>query len=50
MRNVIILGVSQRCFFMDTDDKTDDIIMQINYKAPRTLTQGVIPGLSYISS
>ena len=38
------LGVSQRCFFMDTDERTDDVMMQINYKAPRTLTQGVIPG------
>ena len=38
------LGVSQRCFFMDTDEGTDDAMMQINYKAPRTLTQGVIPG------
>ncbi|CAI8018455.1 Dehydrogenase/reductase SDR family member 7, partial [Geodia barretti] len=38
-------GVSQRCFFMDTDEGTDDAMMQINYKAPRTLTQGVIPGM-----
>ena len=29
---------------MDTDEGTDDAMMQINYKAPRTLTQGVIPG------
>jgi short-subunit dehydrogenase len=38
-------GVSQRCFFMDTDDKTHSDMMQLNFNAPRTLIQGLIPGM-----
>ena len=39
-----LVGVTQRCFFMDTDDRTNEIMMQTNFNAPRTLTRAVIPG------
>ena len=38
------VGVTQSCFFMDTDEKTHSDIMQINLNSPRTLIYGVLPG------
>ena len=40
----LYIGVTQKCSFMDIDEKTSDVLMQVNFKAPFILMQGVIPG------
>ena len=39
-------GVCQRCFFLDTDDQTNSVMMQLNFNAPRTLIRSLIPGIT----